>query len=133
MQQVRNALLASLIFLVLAVILGAFGAHALEDQMTADQQTTWETANRYHFYHALGALALLVLDNFKPSRYFRWGAFAHLAGILFFSGSLYFLSAGHLTGASFSWMGPLTPLGGVLFIAGWICGIAGVTEKSVHV
>jgi uncharacterized membrane protein YgdD (TMEM256/DUF423 family) len=127
-------LLSSCLILFFAVVLGAFGAHALEAALTTDQHDTWQTANRYQFYHGLGALLILLFYLVvKPSGFFVWAAVLHLAGIVLFSGSLYFLSAGHLFNMSFSWMGPITPLGGLAFAGGWILAMVGLIAKKPHV
>ena len=96
-----------------AVVLGAFGAHALEERLTADGMlASWETGVRYQAWHALGLIALgLVPPRVAPS-----GAlWLLLAGSVLFSGSLYGLALGG-PGAL---LGPVTPLGGALLIAGW--------------
>lgn len=116
--------------LALAVVLGAFGAHALEDQLTQSQKHTWETASAYHFYHGLGALILLMFAMRKPGKFFAWAIRLHLLGILLFSGSLYLLAAQEVIGLSLSWLGPVTPLGGLAFIAGWLMALAGFTQKE---
>lgn len=101
----------------LAVGLGAFGAHGLEEILTATGRTeTFETAVKYHFYHTL-ALALigliqLVRPNWKSLQFSTWSM---IGGIVIFPGSLYILS---LTGIT--WWGAVTPLGGVFFILGWL-------------
>ena len=97
---------------VLAVALGAFGAHGLEDTLMAhDRMDTWKTASFYHLVHVV---VLLVLVSLKVWRPFAWLFFA--AGIVVFSGSLYLLC---LTQAG--WLGAVTPLGGLGLIGGWLC------------
>lgn len=94
----------------LAVALGAFGAHALKDVLTANAtESVWNTAVQYHFLHAL-AIAILTLHPRAPKR----AGICFLAGIVLFSGSLYLLAL-----FSWKWLGPVTPLGGVAFLAGW--------------
>ena len=95
----------------LAVGLGAFGAHALKDTLAAHAMTdVWNKAVLYHFVHALALLVLALLP--PPS---RWAAWLFLAGIVLFSGSLYLLA---LTNTR--WLGAVTPLGGLCFLAGWL-------------
>ncbi len=118
------------IVLALAVAMGAFGAHALEQHMNDQQQHTWETATRYHFIHGLGALIFLLFAMRNPSRYFIWAIRLLLIGILLFSGSLYLLAVQSALGMSLSWLGPVTPVGGVVFIAGWLTAIPGFKEKK---
>jgi uncharacterized membrane protein YgdD (TMEM256/DUF423 family) len=96
----------------LAVALGAFGAHSLK-AVLADHQTTaiWEKAVLYHFLHAV---MLFVLAGRVPVRSGPWWCF--FCGILIFSGSLYLMAVTNVR-----WLGAITPIGGVSFIAGWVC------------
>lgn len=108
---------AAALFGGLAVVLGAFGAHGLKDRLDANMLAIFETGVKYQFYHALALLALA----FGPARLWQSGltgaaAWAWIAGILIFSGSLYILSI-----SGIKWLGAITPLGGVAFIAGWAC------------
>jgi uncharacterized membrane protein YgdD (TMEM256/DUF423 family) len=98
--------------LALAVALGAFGAHALKGRLDAYSTGIWEKAVFYHFIHALGMLVAVSLDRERTGGVVCW---LLLAGIVFFSGSLYALA---LSGVSM--LGAITPLGGVAFIAAWI-------------
>ena len=93
----------------LAVAAGAFGAHALKASLSPDLLGVFETGARYQMYHAL-AMGLAAVAGA------RWAPGLFLAGIIFFSGSLYLLA---LTGTF--WLGAVTPLGGAFFLAGWIC------------
>jgi uncharacterized membrane protein YgdD (TMEM256/DUF423 family) len=105
---------------MLAVITGAFGAHGLKAVLPASQLEVWHTAVQYNFYHVFALLFLSTFAKFKnplitASYYF------FTLGIVFFSGSLYLLSCRSLLG--WNWLialGPITPLGGLLFILGWL-------------
>jgi len=98
-----------------AVLLGAFGAHALKARLDADALALWRTAVEYHFWHALGLLAVgLVATQLPGSVLLKWSGGVMLAGIVLFSGSLYLLA---LTGVRA--LGAVTPFGGVAFLAGW--------------
>lgn len=98
-----------------AVILGALGAHALEEALTAaDTVAAWQTAVDYHMWHALALLLCATLP--ASSRKMRAAVAFFIAGIVLFSGSLYWLA---IEGPR--WLGPITPLGGLCLIAGWIC------------
>ena len=113
----KNILTIAGISGALAVGLGAFGAHGLEPILIQNGRLdTFETAVSYHFYHTLGLLGLGILAMIKPDwkglSLAAWGMFL---GILIFSGSLYILS---LTGIT--WLGAITPIGGVGFILGWL-------------
>jgi uncharacterized membrane protein YgdD (TMEM256/DUF423 family) len=103
----------------LAVITGAFGAHALKTRLAPDLLLVWQTAVQYHFWHAL-ALGLigLVAMHMPTSGALRAAGWLMVAGLLIFSGSLYLLA---FTGIR--WLGAITPLGGVAFIGGW-CALA---------
>jgi uncharacterized membrane protein YgdD (TMEM256/DUF423 family) len=101
----------------LAVGVGAFGAHGLEEILEATGRTeTFETAVKYHFYHTLAlaliGLILIVRPKWKSLQFSAWNM---IGGIIIFPGSLYILS---LTGIT--WWGAVTPIGGVLFILGWL-------------
>lgn len=101
----------------LAVALGAFGAHALKSRLDEQMLANFETGVRYHFYHALALVAVAVAIRFwQNSNLPNYAGWLFVVGILIFSGSLYVMA---LTGAR--WLGAITPIGGVAFIAGWIC------------
>ena len=100
----------------LAVMIGAFGAHALKATLEISQRTaTFETAVKYHFYHSLGLLIVgLLMYKFHHSL-MNYAVWSHVAGILLFSGSLYLLCLTNNT----KWA-MITPLGGLAFIVGWV-------------
>lgn len=106
---VTGAILAGL-----AVALGAFGAHMLEDMVSADRLATFETGVKYQMYHALALLVIGWISREAPGTLNSVG-YCFIAGILVFSGSLYILV---LTDTG--WLGAITPIGGIAFIAGWI-------------
>ncbi|MFK8043693.1 DUF423 domain-containing protein [Congregibacter sp.] len=102
---------------LLSVAFGAFGAHALRDRLDAYSLGVFETAVQYQFYHSLALLiAGLLLVQFPASILLKSSVVLFVLGILLFSGSLYVLS---FTGIR--WLGAITPLGGLAFIAGWSC------------
>jgi uncharacterized membrane protein YgdD (TMEM256/DUF423 family) len=100
----------------LAVAAGAFGAHGLETRVTPERLEVFETAARYQMYHALALLlaGILLRSGRGSARLIRWSGLLMLAGVLLFSGSLYVLV---LTDTS--WLGAVTPFGGVLFLIAW--------------
>ncbi len=112
----RGWLVAGAVSGALAVMTGAFGAHALKARLAAAQLDTWATAVQYHFYHALALIAVGLAMRLLPevAGLHRVG-WLFLFGLLAFSGSLYLLA---LTGVR--QLGFTTPLGGVAFIAGWL-------------
>ncbi|MCH7409904.1 DUF423 domain-containing protein [Belliella sp. DSM 111904] len=101
----------------LAVAIGAFGAHGLADILAKHGRIeTFETAVKYHFYHALAILAVgIIIELYPDNKSLPKAGHMFLVGIVIFSGSLYTLS---LTGVT--WLGAITPIGGVAFIIGWI-------------
>jgi len=101
--------------LALAVAFGAFGAHALKEQLSAEMLQTWKTAVDYHFYHALGLLLIGLLSFYMPSPMLKWSSILLVAGVVLFSGSLYAMGL-----SGIRWLGAITPIGGISFIAGWI-------------
>ncbi len=109
-----------------AVSLGALGAHALKNRLaggliTEDQLAGFDTGVKYQMYHALAMLILLILQQYKPSRHFKIAFRLFFWGILLFSGSLYLLCTRGLTGLEgLRVLGPVTPIGGLLMVAGWI-------------
>lgn len=110
------------VLLALATVLGAVGAHALKAQLPPDQLQIYETAVRYHFFHALGLLGIGLTLRFVDTRPVRWAAVLILVGVVLFSGSLYALTFG---------APPLVaivapPLGGLALIAGWISYAVGM-------
>lgn len=110
-----NFLFLGSLGLMLAVLLGAFGAHGLKARLTAEQLAWWQTGVQYHAWHALGLLGIGLLLLLQPALAgARLAAWLLLAGLVVFSGSLYAMALG-----APRWLGAITPLGGLAFIAGW--------------
>ena len=109
----------------LAVLIGAFGAHALRTRLNAADIAVFQTGNQYHFYHALGLLAVgVMLASYPSSAWIKASGWLMLIGIILFSGSLYVLVITQLR-----WLGAITPLGGTAFIVAWITLMAGVLKS----
>ncbi|WP_372748394.1 DUF423 domain-containing protein [Litorivivens sp.] len=101
----------------LAVALGAFGAHALKQRLTADMLAVYDTAVQYHFYHTLALIAVALLAVYGvQGAWLKASGWLFLVGTLLFSGSLYALA---LSGIKM--LGAITPLGGLCFLAAWLC------------
>lgn len=116
----KRIIITASIFGLIAVVLGAFGAHSLKDRLNASELEIWKTAVSYQFYHTLALLFLSTFSRFK-SRLINVSSWSFTGGILFFSGSLYLLATrGILHLGNVAFLGPLTPLGGLLFIIGWV-------------
>lgn len=116
-----------------AVILGAFGAHTLRNILEAKQLATFQTGVQYQFYHSLAILgvACLVTDKTISKKVINTSIVAFTLGIILFSGSLYLLSLKGLLGIESwgKWLGPLTPIGGLCFITGWLLIIYAALRK----
>ena len=126
MNSVRFFLLLAALNGFLAVLLGAFGAHALESLLPPARLLTWGTGVEYHMFHVAALLAAaLAVSRFGESVCFRWSGILFAIGILLFSGSLYLLA---LSGAR--WLGMVTPLGGLAFLTGWGLLFAGLWRRS---
>lgn len=112
----------------LAVVLGAFGAHGLKSVLSTQQLKTFEIGVRYQMYHSLALLLLPALSAYVSSKWVNRAAFSFVTGTVLFSGSLYALAI-----SGIEWFGPVTPLGGLFFIAGWtllIIGLLGGRSKE---
>lgn len=116
MNMQKLILLSGTMMAALSVTIGAFGAHTLKDLLEANQRTeTFTTAVTYQFYHSLALLIIGMLMYKSPHRFLEYAAWSHIAGIVIFSGSLYILCLSTNT----KW-GMITPIGGLLFITGWL-------------
>jgi uncharacterized membrane protein YgdD (TMEM256/DUF423 family) len=112
----HNLLILAALAAFLAVAFGAFGAHGLKGRLTDADLAIYRTAVDYHMWHALGlGLIGLLLDRYPASSLLRWAGVLMFGGILIFSGSLYALSLSGLR-----WLGTITPLGGLCFMAAWL-------------
>ena len=100
----------------LSVAAGAFGAHALRARISPELLATFETGARYQMYHALGLVAVAWAVTRWPGAAAQWAGWLFVVGTVLFSGSLYGLAV-----SGVRWLGAITPLGGVAFLAGWIC------------
>ena len=109
----------------LAVMIGAFGAHGLRDRLTPDMLAVFETAVRYHLTHALGLLAVAWAASRWPNAWIGSAGWLLVVGIAVFSGSLYLLA---VTGIR--WLGAITPIGGLCFIAGWVALAVGALRDG---
>ncbi|MDD5184193.1 MAG: DUF423 domain-containing protein [Paludibacter sp.] len=111
----KNILTMAAISGMLAVILGAFGAHILKNMISPEMLDVYKTGNQYHFYHTFALLAVGILMKFGSSKALNWSAYLFATGIVLFSGSLYILAF-----SGIKILGMITPFGGVLWIVAWI-------------
>ena len=132
----RGYLTTAFILAAVTVALGAFGAHKLEGAVTEKAVKTFETAVRYQFYHVIAlAIAGMLYKSYR-NKWIRTAGLFFMLGIFLFSGSLYLLTVSMaIESADFKWVGPITPIGGVFFILGWIylaVGIRNNKKQNVH-
>jgi uncharacterized membrane protein YgdD (TMEM256/DUF423 family) len=115
---------------LLAVTLGAFGAHGLKQLVPAEAVATFETGVRYQFYHALALLAVAILFEKFPVTQLRYAGICFITGVVLFSGSLYALTLLNATGnVGLRSIGIITPIGGLFFIAGWLLLFLGIGKR----
>jgi len=108
-------LLFGIFLCCLSVIMGAFGAHALKDRLSAYSMSIYDKAVLYQMFHSLAIIFTFLIGQILNSSQFNICSWIFLAGIIIFSGSLYLLSI-----TDIKWLGAITPIGGMLFIIGWI-------------
>ena len=119
-------------FSMLSVVLGAMAAHSLKDKISMYALNIFETAVKYQFYHAIALTLSGILIRFFPGRLMKAAGWCFVTGIVLFSGSLYALAAVKAAvQPGFRWLGPVTPVGGVFFIAGWLMMLAAFFKKPV--
>ena len=125
----RKLLILGSVFGMLAVILGAFGAHGLKEVLTEESLTSYETGVRYQFYHAFLALIIANTSFFtnKTKNIVFWML---LVGVVLFSGSIYLLTTSAITGVSIKSFGFVTPIGGVFLILAWLVLILNVLKMN---
>ncbi len=118
--------------LAVAVVLGSMGAHAMKPHLAAEAMNSWDTAVKYHYYQSIGLLALTAAGKVLPiaARAHAWAMHLIALGTLFFCTSLYLRSSSAVSGVDFSWLGPIAPIGGLLFIAGWLLAAFAFSGKK---
>ncbi|MBN8687948.1 MAG: DUF423 domain-containing protein [Chitinophagales bacterium] len=127
----KNYLSLAALLGAITVAIGAFGAHGLQ-RITTDPAIiqSYQTAVQYQMIHVLALLAVSILFQQFSAVLLQWTANLFLAGIFLFSGSIYILTYLKINGMTTRWIGPVTPLGGVLFIGGWVCLFLAVQKKK---
>jgi uncharacterized membrane protein YgdD (TMEM256/DUF423 family) len=120
------------LLLLIAVAAGAFGAHGLRARLSPEALAQWHTAVEYQFYHGLGILLVAALSERLGPGSVRWASLLFLSGTLLFSGSIYLLSTRELTGfhGIGAILGPITPVGGLLLMAGWTTLLISAVRRS---
>jgi uncharacterized membrane protein YgdD (TMEM256/DUF423 family) len=128
----RKSIVTGILLLALAIVAGAFGAHALQGLLDVKYQQTYQTAVTYHFYHAFALIISGMLSSLANVKRLQWSVLFFKIGLILFCGSLYGLCILTAKGySSFKWLGMITPLGGLSFIIGWVMlAIAMIKHRS---
>jgi len=114
----------------LAVILGAFGAHGLKQLVAQETVASYQTGVQYQMYHALALILVGILYERIPDNLLNYAGYLFLAGIVLFSGSLYLIASLKAMNKAISpGIGIITPVGGLLFVAGWLLFLIGIVKK----
>jgi uncharacterized membrane protein YgdD (TMEM256/DUF423 family) len=117
----KGFLITATLLGALTVAIGAFGAHALKALVPENILAVYDTAVRYQFYHLLALALTGILYAPYKNNWLKYAGGCFIIGIILFSGSLYLLTIKAVIGSEgFGWAGPLTPLGGLFFISGWL-------------
>ncbi len=124
----KKIIITALIFGIISIILGAFGAHALKKVLTLDQLTSFETGVRYQMYHAFFLLFFGMTDLVSESKK-KTVYFLTLIGVVFFSGSIYLLATREITSIDIRSIAFITPIGGLLLILAWVMLLIGIVRK----
>lgn len=127
----KQAVVAAAIFGMLAVVLGAFGAHALKEKLEPELLNTFETGVKYQMYHAIALLGVGLAFAHLPSAWVARASLMFIIGIVLFSGSIYALVAmKHAGSVGLKGFGIITPIGGVFLILGWLMLLIGAFSKK---
>ena len=119
--KVKTIIIIATIFGAVSVITGAMGAHALKAVLTPEALTSYLTGSRYNMYHAIALLAIAGLSTHLEQKWMKNGVLLISVGTILFSGSIYLLSTSSVSGIQLgSFLGPVTPIGGILIIFGWV-------------
>ncbi len=125
----KKAIIIGAFFGALSVALGAFAAHGLKAILPEDQIKIFETAVRYQFYHAFALLITGLMYAHIPAKMYRVATNLFTVGIVLFSGSLYLMTIMSTKGVGLGPVGIITPIGGLFFIAGWLCMLWGTVKE----
>jgi len=115
----KKMLVTGVIFIIVSIVLGAFGAHALKSHLTEERLASFETGVKYQMYHGLGLLLLAILTKHIQLPWERIRKVLTI-GVVFFSGSIYLLALQSILGVKYgAFIGPITPIGGLFLMIGW--------------
>lgn len=125
----RNILFVGTVLGFLSIVFGAFGAHAFKEYLNESQLVSFETAVRYQMYHAL-LLIFVGQMTFLTEKAKKVILYLVILGVLFFSGSIYLLTTSSLTGVDFKFIGPVTPIGGLLLLGAWMVLFLNILKRK---
>lgn len=127
--EIKKTLLVGIALFTTAIILGAFGAHGLKGKVSPERIASFEVGVRYQFYVAIGLMLVsLIAERFGLSiGTFFW---LNVIGVIFFSVSIYGLTVQEIVGANWKFLGPITPLGGILLIIAWVMLFLQILKKA---
>lgn len=115
----------------IAVSLGAFGAHGLKQIVSTADVAVFQTGVQYQMYHTLALMLVAIVYDRQPGQWIAWAGYLFSFGVLFFSGSLYLITALKAAESTVPVLvGVITPVGGMFFIAGWLCFLVAVLKKK---
>jgi uncharacterized membrane protein YgdD (TMEM256/DUF423 family) len=114
----KQIAIISILLIVLGIVLGAFGAHALKEVVSPEKVASFEVGVRYQIYHGL-AMLVISMNSSKIEGSLKTFSLLILSGVVLFSGSIYFLALNDVLTLNLSFLGPITPIGGVLMLMGW--------------
>lgn len=125
----RSYLIIGAFAIFFAIILGAFGAHALKEVLSPHRLVSFETGVRYQMYHGIAFLIFAVINE-KVSFSLKWVGNLILVGMVLFSGSIYGLALQEVLNIKLSFLGPITPIGGLFMIIGWFVFIVQLIKSK---
>lgn len=126
----KTFLILGALICLLSIVMGAFGAHMIENQFGERSSAIFDTAATYQMYHGLAILFTCLISMHLNSKLFKLAIYFFIAGTICFSGSLYLLAFKTIIGPAIHYIGPITPIGGLLYIIGWMLFISGVIKSQ---
>ena len=120
----KTTLIFGILFSLTAVIFGAFGAHKLKSILPPESLLSFETGVRYQMFHGLALILISILMNSHLHKLMNYSSILMIGGTILFSVSIYFLVL-----FKWKWLGPITPIGGLMLICGWVVLLVGVLRK----
>jgi len=126
----KPAITSGALFAGLAVVFGAFGAHALKAKLPIDQLAIFQTGVQYQYYHSFALLITGILFSAYPVKQLKLATIFFIVGILLFSGSLYAMALLSMNSVGIGPVGIITPIGGLFFTLGWLSILFGILKRN---